>query len=337
MVCRVGLDSSYRKAGEDLRRLSQIDLSYQTLRAVFQREGHKVRTAAQRGVLTPTFTAADCHDRVQGPTCLISGADGFQVPLITDLEQRKRRDKAKDRRARLRREGHDLRPLPPRPRGTDQRWKEAKLVTFYDLGGRHQYTGATTGNHQAAGRLMRRYATALHLDQADRKYGVSDGAEWIRRQYQQQLPMFDARILDYYHLRDHAIGCAKALYGEGTDMAGQWRKAFCTTMIRSGPLETLTQLGDLAKTHRGGKRQAIGALQSYIACRIEMLEYPRYIAEGFAIGSVPTESQCKALPARLKGRGRRWHNQAIDAHLAIRCLYSNTGQWAAYSPNIATP
>lgn len=337
MICRVGLDSSYRKAGEDLLRLSQIDLSCQTFRAVFQREGHKVRAATQAGQLKPTFTAADCHGRAEEPTCLITGADGFQVPLITDREQRTRRDKAKRRRAKLRCEGHDLRPLPPRPKGADQHWKEAKLVTFYDPGGLHQHTAATTGDCQAAGRLMRHHAAQLHLDQADRKYSVSDGAEWIRRQYQQQLPMLDAMILDYYHFRDHAIDCAKTLYGEGTDAASEWRKAFCSTLVQSGPLEALTQLGDLTKTRRGGKRRAIQSLQGYMACRTEMLEYPRYIAEGFAIGSGPTESQCKGLTARLKGRGRRWHAGGIDAHLAIRCLYSNTGQWAAYWPKIPTP
>jgi hypothetical protein len=337
MVCRVGLDGSYRKAGADLHRLSQIRLSYQTLRAVFQREGDKLRAALQRHELPPTFTAEDCPAGREESTCLISGADGFHVPLITDAEQRKRRDKAKQRRARLRRKGHELRPLPPRPKGANQRWKEAKLVTFYDRSGRHQHTAATTGDCRAAGRLMRRQAAALHLDRADRKYSVSDGAEWIRRQYQQQLPMLDARILDYYHFRGHVIGCAKALYGEGTEVATEWRKAFCRTMIQSGPLEALTQLGDLAKPRRGVKRRAIQALQGYIATRTEMLDYPRFLAEDFAIGSGPTESQCKGLTARLKGRGRRWRAPAIDAHLAVSCLYGNTGQWAAYWPNTPTP
>jgi hypothetical protein len=337
MVCRIGLDGSYRKARADLDRLSQIRLSYQTVRAVFQREGHQVHAATQTGQLKPTFTAADCQAPGPDSTCLITGADGFQVPLITDDEQRRRREKAKQRRRRLRQKGHDLRPLPPRPKGAEQRWKEAKLVTFYDPRGRHQHTAATTGDCRAAGRLMRHHAAQLHLDQADRKYSVSDGAEWIRRQYQQQLPMLDAMILDYYHFRDHAVGCAQTLYGEGTDMAREWRKAFCTTMVQVGPLEALTQLGDLIKTHRGVKRQALGALQGYIAGRTEMLEYPRYLAEDFAIGSGPTESQCKGLTARLKGRGRRWHTQAIEAHLAISCLYSNTGQWAAYWPKIPMP
>jgi hypothetical protein len=68
-----------------------------------------------------------------------------------------------------------------------------------------------------------------------------------------------------------------------------------------------------------------------------MLEYPRYLAEGYAIGSGPTESQCKGLAARLKGRGRRWHRSGIDAHLALSCLYTNTQQWTAYWPNLPTP
>jgi hypothetical protein len=337
MVCRVGLDGSYRKAAEDLYRLGQITLSYQTLRDLFQREGQKVRTAQQNDELTPTFTAEDCHVRADEPTCLITGADGFQVPRITDAEQRKRRVKAKQRRHRLRQQGHPLRPLPPRPTGADQKWKEAKLVTFYDLSGRYHYTAATMGNHQALGHLMRHHAAQLHLDKADCKYSVSDGAEWIRRQYQQQLPMLDAMILDYYHFRDHTIHCAQTLFGEGTDAASQWRKAFCTSLIQSGPVAALTELAVLGQTHRGRKRQTLTALQGYMAHRTDMLDYPRYIAAGYQIGSGPTESQCKGLASRLKGRGRRWNRRGIHAHLALGCLYGNSRQWTAYWPKVPTP
>ncbi len=210
-------------------------------------------------------------------------------------------------------------------------------MTFYDPSGRHQHTVATARDCQAAGRLMCHHAAQLHLDRVDRKYSVSDGAEWSRRQYQQQLPMLDAMILDYYLFGDHALACAKILYGKGTDRAGEWRKTFCATMVQSGPMEALTRLRDLAKAHRGVKRQALGALQRDIACHTEMLDYPRYIAEDCAIGSGPTESQCKGSTSRLKGRGRHWHARAINAHLALRRLYSNTGQWAAYWSKIPTP
>ena len=337
MVSRMGLDSSYRKATEDLLRLAQLELSYQTFRQVFQQEGQKVRQAQRTEAYGPTFTAQECHQRWDDPTCLITGADGFHVPLITDQEQRKRRDNTKRRRRKLRQKGHKLKRLPVRPRGADQKWKEAKLVTFYDPGNERRYTAATTGNHQTLGRLMRQHAGQLQLDKADHKYSVSDGAEWIRNQYQQQLPMLDAMILDYFHLRDQTIKCAKILYGEGCDEASQWRKALCATIRQSGPIEAVTELGLLAKNHRGRKRQAIQALQGYIGKRLEMLDYPRFLAEDFQIGSGPTEAQCKCLADRLKGRGRRWNRQAIEAHLAVSCLYHNSKQWATYWPKAKMP
>lgn len=337
MVCRLGLDGSYRKSAEDLRRLSQIAVSYQSLRKLFQAEGHKVLMARHAGTMAPTFTAEQCRGATHEPTCLITGADGFQVPLIMETEKRKRRVKATQRRAHLRRKGHTLSPLPPRSRGADQRWKEAKLVTFYDPRGRYQHTAATTGNHKVLGRLMRREAAKLRLDQADHKYSVSDGADWIHHQYCQQLPMLEAMILDYYHLREHAIVCSRSLYGEGTTQAQQWRKSLCCKILQGGPLETLTDLAVEIHRHRGQKRQALQSLHGYMARRTHMLDYPRYLAEGFQIGSGPTESQCKGLTARLKGRGRRWNRPAIDAHLAVHCLRSNTGQWSTYWPKASMP
>ena len=337
MICRTGLDGSYRKAAEDLARLAQITLGYQTVRHLFQQEGQKVRQAQRSDSFRPAFTAEQCRVRSEDATCLITGADGFHVPLITDREQRKRRENVKRRRRRLRRQGHRQRPLPARPRGADQKWKEAKLVTFYDPHGQHRYTAATTGNHRVLGRLMRRGAIQLHLDKADCKYAVSDGADWIRNQYQQQLPMLDAMILDYYHLREQAIRCAQTLFGEGTEAASEWRRGLCTTIRQSGPLEALTHLGLLRKKHRGRKRQAVASLQGYIGKRLEMLTYPTFLQEGFQIGSGPTESQCKCLTARLKGRGRRWNRQGIEAHLAVSCLYHNSKQWPTYWPNATTP
>ena len=337
MVCRIGLDGSYRKSADDLRRLSQITLSYQSLRKVFQAEGQKLLVAQRTSELAATFDAEQCRVAPDKPTCLITGADGFQVPLITEQEKRKRRAEAIQRRAKLRRKGHKLAPLPKRSRGSDQRWKEAKLVTFYDPSGRYQHTAATTGSHKVLGRIMRREATKLRFDKADRKYSLSDGAQWIRRQYSRQLPMLDEMILDYYHLREHAIVCSKSLYGQGTTEAQQWRKSFCQMMLQSGPLEALTELAVQTKGHRGHKQQALQSLHGYIARRTDMLDYPRYLAEGFQIGSGPTESQCKCLTDRLKGRGRRWNKDAIDAHLAVSCLHSNSGQWRTYWPKAPVP
>ena len=337
MVCRLGLDSSYRKAAEDLQRVGQITLCYQTLRSVFEHEGQRVRQMQRQGSLGPGFTAEQCHGHTDGPTCLITGADGFHVPMITDAESRKRRDGVKLRRRTLSRRGHSLKRLPPRPRGADQKWKEAKLVTFYDPDGRHRFTAATTGDHHVLGRLMRHHGAQLHINKAELKYSVSDGADWIANQYRQQLPMLDARVLDYYHLREQTTRCASKVFGDGTDAARDWRKAFCTTLLESGPTEALTELGLMARTRRSHKRKAIESLHGYIAKRKEMTDYPRFLADGLQIGSGPTESQCKCLTARLKGRGRRWNRPGIDAQLAVRCLYDSSKQWKTYWPKTTVP
>jgi len=43
---------------------------------------------------------------------------------------------------------------------------------------------------------MRREASKLKLSRARHKYSVTDGANWIFKQYNQQLPMLDDNILD---------------------------------------------------------------------------------------------------------------------------------------------
>lgn len=63
----------------------------------------------------------------------------------------------------------------------------------------------------------------------------------------------------------------------------------------------MTELGLLAKKQRGRKRQAIQSLQGYVARRTDTLKYLRYLAEGFQIGSGPTDAQYAYLTTRLKG------------------------------------
>ena len=69
----------------------------------------------------------------------------------------------------------------------------------------------TAGDHEVLGRRMRREARRLHWTQAKVKDAVSDGAEWIAKEYQRQRPMLEEHILDYYHLREHVIQASHVL------------------------------------------------------------------------------------------------------------------------------
>jgi hypothetical protein len=321
--CREAAESDFRTAAEDLACVGQIGLSPETVRRIVEAEGRRVVAQQRSGSLGPTWTAADCRPSPQEPTCVITGADGFMVPLVTQAEK----DKRRQGRAR-RRPGQPKRRRMAR--GSDLAYKEFKLVAFYDPAKEHQYAVGTSGNAAVLGQRMRREAAKLHLDQADLAYSVSDGADWIRKQYHVQLPMLKVNILDYYHLRDRVITVSQAVYGQGTLPARHWREQICGCLWNQGPEAALEQITRLHKTLRAaGKRRALEGLRKFITARKEMLDYPQFRAAGYDTGSGPTEAFCKTLTSRLKGQGMRWDKPNAEAMMALASVRSS-GLWDTY-------
>ena len=189
--------------------------------------------------------------------------------------------------------------------------------------------GATSVD-EALGRLMRREAGRLQLGRAKVKYAVTDGAEWIARQYRRQLPMLDEHILDYYHLREHVIQTSYVLYGEGTNKATSWREDMMGYVWNQGSLVMLHRLGPYLRRHRSGpKREALESLREYVGKRVAMTDYPTFCAVGYDCGSGPTESLCGTLTDRLKGSGMGWDKDNAESVMALASLY-RSGLWHSY-------
>ena len=68
------------------------------------------------------------------------------------------------------------------------------------------------------------------------------------------------------------------------------------------------------------KRRAADLLINYVTDRREMILYPWFIEQGIQIGSGPTESQCKQVPRRVKGRGKRWDAENAEAVMALEAM-----------------
>jgi len=321
MCCREACGSDFRQAADNLHRIGQIHLTHEMVRQVVEGEGRHAAAQQHAGTLGPTWTAADCRSGPGQPTCVITGADGVKVPLVTEFEKAKRR-------ALRRRCGPKVRRRRQRiASGSDQPYKEFKIVTFYDPSHEHHHVVGTSGNHRSLGRLMRREGGKLKIGQADTKYSVTDGADWIRCQYQQQLPLLDANVLDYYHLREHVIAASYRVFGEATPQAQAWREQMMGMALKDGPLGLLEEIGLLRRTLRSAtKRTALEALQRYVAQRLEMLEYPKFRAKDWEIGSGPTEADCKTLTARLKGPGMRWDKPNAEGMMALASLRAS-GLW----------
>lgn len=303
--------------------MGQLSISHESLRGIVEAEGRHALAQQRSGVLGPAWKAEDCVSGPDNQSCIITGADGVKVPLITEAEKAKRR-----RLRKRRRKGR-----PPRSRirkGSDQRYKEFKILTFYDPSHEHQYAVGTSGDHQVVGRLMRREGRKIGVGSADLAYSVSDGADWIYRQYQMRLPMLKANVLDYYHVRDHVIKASHILFGEGSADAQAWRERICGCLLEHGPAETLASLADQRKSIRAkGKRKALAGLIGYIGRRVAMLDYPRFIEQEYEIGSGPTEAFCKTLTSRLKGPGMRWDKHNAESIMALASVRSSH-LWQTY-------
>jgi hypothetical protein len=338
LACRLNQGArSFAKAADNLARAAQVHLSDELLRQVVEAEGRAVLAAQRSGALTISWTASACHvpdadGRPTPATRVYLGSDGVKVPLVTEAEKQQRRARVKRKR---RRRGRKSRPLPRARPGADQRYKEFKIVTYYDDAQAHRHVSVTKGDHQAAGELMRRDAGRLRFDLADDKVALIDGAPWIRNQIERQSLPTDAVGLDFYHLADNVHKARRAVYGEAApgeaDTPGQrWAAAVLHTAKHDGYEALRDRLVAWKAGLRGRKqRQAAEQLLGYVTDRRPLIQYPEFQAVGRQIGSGPTESMCRATTERLKGVGMRWDADNAEALMALEAL-DQSGEWQAY-------
>jgi hypothetical protein len=326
MACRLNGDGkNFDKAAANLARTAQVRLSGETLRVLVEAEGKRVLQAQRSGQLQIDWSALDCQTE-QGTTRVYFGADGVTVPLVTDAEKLSRRQKVKQKR---RRRGKKSQPLPPRKVGADQRYKEFKIIAFYDETQEHRLVCGTRGDHEVAGRLMRREAARVRLDLADEKVGNVDGSPWIRNEVQRQSLPLDALGLDFYHLGENAHKARRQIYGEDDEAGQDWVGDVLHRFKHDGYEGVWQGLLEWRVGLRGGQRKAADRLLSYVNERREMIKYPEFLAKGWQIGSGPTEATCKTLTARLKGSGMRWDGANAEAIMALEAL-TQSGQWDLY-------
>ena len=335
MAARVNLSaSSFVKAAAVLERTAQVKLSGERLRQEVEAAGRRVLQAQQSDAIQAAWRAADCvvseEAEAGKKTRVYAGCDGVMVPVVTEAEKVKRREKV---RAKRRRAGKNRRPLPPRKHGADNAWKEFKVAFFYSEDAKHQHVAFTHGNHIAAGKLLRREADRLRFREADERVGLVDGAVWIREQMELHFAELDALGLDFYHLSENVHRARRKVFGEEAPEGRAWADALMHAFKHEGYSAAWEKIVQWRAGLKGkANREAADRLMKFISLRKEMIRYPAFRQRGWQIGSGPTESQCKLCTKRLKGYGRRWDRPNATAVAALDALDRN-GQWRQVWPN----
>ena len=260
-----------------------------------------------------------------GKTRVYVSCDGVKVPLVTDQEKKKRRQKVRERRRRC---GRKSRPLARAKPGADNAWKEFRLVAHYDETQSHCHVSVTRGNHEAAGRLMARDAKSVGLHDADERIANVDGAPWIRAQLELHGTV-DHIGLDFYHLSEYVHAARRDVFAEDEADDSAWADEMLHKLKHEGYSAAWQMALDCRSKASRSSRATVDRLLGYMSERREMIRYPQFLARGWQIGSGPIEAQCKTATSRVKGSAKRWDGANAEAVMALACL-DNSRLWQNY-------
>ena len=187
------------------------------------------------------------------------------------------------------------------------------------------------------GGQLRRQGAQVGMDRAEVWVALTDGGSGLEEFVGVHFPRAEC-VLDFYHAAGHLNGLAKALHpgdeGKAAELAGGW----CHTLKHEGGAALLAALEAVGLRGRKAEaREAHREVVGYVRNNVHRMDYPRYRANGWLIGSGHVEAACKAVVGqRLKGNGMRWGEAGADAVCHLRALFkSEKGQWEAFWGNAA--
>jgi hypothetical protein len=323
ICCRESINNAFIKASDNIDRLAQITISHESVRKIVETAGAKVSALQHKVAIEPEFAVEDCIEQT-----LITGTDGVMVPLVTEVQKINRRKTEPKKRKEQNRKSC-AKACRPR-KGSDGVFKVFKIACFYSKDKEQQYVMGTGGNLEVIGRVLRKMALKLGIDRARLSYSVSDGAVWIDNNYSVYLPMLEHRLLHCHHFKVHLVELSQLLFGMENPDGLKWKDMMYKTDLENGSMVLLHKLNDYTEQIKTDEQQkAYDSFYKYISKRIDMTDYPLFLAKGMDIGSGPTESFCKSLTARLKGSGMRWDKDSAQAIMSLAALYANN-QWKQY-------
>jgi len=206
----------------------------------------------------------------------------------------------------------------------DEGWKEMKVGTVFDIelrlerdphtrdlveqphGVNMAYT-AVLGSVNQFGPALWALAVQHDVPTALESSVTADGAEWIWNLTADYFPA-SVQIVDWYHACQHLAKAAQALHPEDSEATQRWFRQRCENLFK-GEIHIITALLEKAD---------LSQYTNYFHTHKRRMQYQRFHAEGFPIGSGTVESGIKQFKARLTGPGMRWSRPSAEQMLVIR-------------------
>jgi hypothetical protein len=310
-----GLQTSFAQAAEvTLKKLCGLRLSESTVERTTEAAGERLdKLHADKVKLGPTRAWTWQRD-ARGRRCAYVSLDATGI-----RQQGPRGARAEGRMATVgmlynpRSEYDEVKPEPRQVR---------YLAGFYDL--------------DELGGQLRRQAAQIGWDEAEQQIALSDGGNGLEEFFRKHFPRAEC-ILDFWHASDHLTQLGLALDPDDEIRRQARVKDWCHRLKHEGGAAVLGLLEELERDESlsRGARQCLSDQLRYFRNNKHRMDYPRYVANGWQIGSGPVESACKTVVGnRLKGGGMRWGSDGSNAVCHLRALFlSQPGGWENFWKN----
>jgi hypothetical protein len=309
-----GVQTSFAQSSEiTLQKMCGLHLSESTVERVTEAAGKRLARRLHEKVTFDADESWTWQRDARGRRCAYVSLDATGV-----RQQGEKGVKADGRMAYVgmiynARSKHD--PQPP------GRHQVRYLSGFYEL--------------NELGSQLRRQAAQVGWDDAEQQIALSDGGNGLEEFFRKNFPLAQC-ILDFWHAAEYLTELGLELYPDDETKRQQRVGTWCHQLKHEGGEAMLTTLDALDVSDCSSvARQAHADCLRYFQNHKHRMNYPRYVANGWQIGSGPVESACKTVVAnRLKGSGMRWGEDGSDAVCHLRALYlSQPGQWESFWKN----
>lgn len=239
---------------------------------------------------------------------LIGELDGSMIPIVeTDPKTNEQKDLRKTRRVF---------------------WKEAKLCFARDAKKIDRIYTALIGTAEEAGNNLRECAKQVGLAEDSKIHVVSDGAQWIVDQVEEQFGPQAYFLVDFFHVCEYL---AEAAIWCNVEDPHKWLEE-TKQRLKEGEEEKIVNELEKKMLQLENPDQDHPLIKSvrYMKKRLKHMDYKGTLEKNLPIGSGEIESSHRhVIQKRLKIAGAWWRVENANAMLGLRTARLN-GYWEGY-------
>ena len=142
------------------------------------------------------------------------------------------------------------------------------------------------------------------------------------------------RLIDFYHTTEHLSKAAEVLFGKKNEKANVWYNKYRKILLNDdkGAIKIIRSIEYYMQQKKLSalKQESITKELTFFRRNFDKMNYPRFLTNGWPIGSGPVEAACKSIvKTRLCRSGMRWTRKGGQAILNLRTIIKSN-RWDSF-------